>query len=562
MTDPHQGSRVGSQVGPYRLQRLLGKGGMGEVYEAYDTVKDRVVALKLLPESASHDPVFRTRLQREAHAAGRLQEPHVVPIHDFGEIDGLLFVDMRMIDGVDLRKVLKDQGAMSPARATAIVKQIASALDAAHRSGIMHRDVKPENILVTRDDFAYLVDFGIANAATDESLTELGTAVGTYAYMAPERFAAGEVTHRADVYALTCVLHECLTGAQPFQGDSVSVVITAHLNQPAPRPSSLRQGIPAGLDEVIARGMAKRPEDRYASAGELADAATDALTRAEQDQAASILQRSQAATMMAPLPPPPPPPPPQQFAATSPPPPPPPSGGAGTYPGGYQPPPPPGWGPPPQGGPGGSGGSKGPLIAVVAGAVVLLVLAAVGIWLVTKSDDPGSTTASPTSSSAAPTTSREPTRRTRTTTSEPPPTASYDQQLMGMLSGGHDGSNCKPISPPAQTAVASVDCSQNTNPGGPAYTRYSLFADRGALDAAFDEAIRVNSELLQCPGSGVESPTTWHYTETPDQVVGQVACGTYQENPDIVWTNDEKLLLADAQGPSLEDLHDWWLEFG
>ena len=199
---------------------------------------------------------------------------------------------------------------------------------------------------------------------------------------------------------------------------------------------------------------------------------------------------------------------------------------------------------------------------MVAGAVVLLVLAAVGIWLVTKSDDPGSTTASPTSSSAAPTTSREPTRRTRTTTSAPPATGSYDQQLMAMLSGGHDGSNCEPVSPPARTAVATVDCTQNTNPGGPAFTRYSLFADRGALDAAFDEAIRVNSELLECPGSGVDSPTTWHYTETPDQVVGQVACGTYNENPDIVWTNDEKLLLADAQSPNLEDLHDWWLEFG
>ncbi|PRC41636.1 serine/threonine protein kinase, partial [Mycobacterium sp. ITM-2017-0098] len=309
MTVPQQGSRVGSQVGPYQLRRLLGKGGMGEVYEAHDTAKDRVVALKLLPEGVSHDPVFRKRLQREAHAAGRLQEPHVVPIHDYGEVDGLLFVDMRMIDGTDLRRVLKEQGAMSPARATAIVRQIAAALDAAHQAGIMHRDVKPENILINRDDFAYLVDFGIANAVTDEALTELGTAVGTYAYMAPERFTNGEVTHRADVYALTCVLHECLTGAQPFQGDSVSVVITAHLNQPAPRPSQLRQGIPVGLDDVVARGMAKRAEDRFNSAGEMAAAATEALTRTEQDQAASILQHSQAATMMAPLPPPPPPPP-------------------------------------------------------------------------------------------------------------------------------------------------------------------------------------------------------------------------------------------------------------
>src|SRR5882672_1807351 len=209
-------SREGTQFGPYRLLRLIGKGGMGEVYEAEDTVKDRVVALELLPESVSHDPVFRKRLQREAHSAGRLQEPHVVPIHDYGEIDGVLYVDMRFIDGTDLRKMLSRYGPLTPARTVAIVKQMASALDAAHESGLVHRDVKPENILITRDDFAYLVDFGIANAATDEKLTELGTAVGTYAYMAPERFSNGEVTYRADVYALTCVLHECLTGGQPY----------------------------------------------------------------------------------------------------------------------------------------------------------------------------------------------------------------------------------------------------------------------------------------------------------------------------------------------------------
>ncbi|UXA12332.1 serine/threonine protein kinase [Mycobacterium sp. SMC-8] len=548
MTDPQQGSRVGSQVGPYRLRRLLGRGGMGEVYEAEDTVRDRVVALKLLPEAVSHDPVFRARLQREAHAAGRLQEPHVVPIHDYGEIDGLLFVDMRLIDGTDLRKILKEQGPMAPARATAIVRQIASALDAAHQNGILHRDVKPENILLNRDDFAYLVDFGIANAATDEALTQLGTAVGTYAYMAPERFTNGAVDHRADVYALTCVLHECLTGAQPFQGDSVSVVIAAHLNEPVPRPSALRPGVPAGLDHVIARGMAKRPEDRYASAGEMARAAADAAAGVPEDQ---------AATMMAPLPYP---------GAPTPPPPPLPQPPAGVSGFATAPPPagpPPGWAQQsPPSSPG--GGSKGPMVAfVAAGVVILLTLAALGIWLAVRPNDSTNSVASQTSSSAAPTmSSREPTRRTRTSTTPPPASASYDQQLMGLLSGGHDSSNCQPVTPPAAGTVATVDCTQAITPGGPAFTRYSLFGDKNTLDAAFREAVNVNSELLQCPGSGVESPTTWHYTDTPDQVVGQIACGTYNDNADIVWTKDEDLLLADAQGPDLEDLHDWWLEFG
>src|SRR6476661_8325133 len=242
MSEPERESRVGSRIGRYHLMRLLGKGGIGEIY-------------------------------------------------------GLLYVDMRMINGTDLRKMLKRFGPIAPARAVAIVRQVASALDAAHEAGVIHRDVKPENILITRDDFVDLVDFGIANAATDERLTELGTAVGTYAYMAPERFTNAEVTYRADIYALACVLHECLVGSQPYPGDSVSVIITAHLMEPTPRPSEMRPGIPKAFDDVIARGMAKKPDDRYASAGDLAQAANDALTSRDQDQAATILERSAAATL-------------------------------------------------------------------------------------------------------------------------------------------------------------------------------------------------------------------------------------------------------------------------
>src|SRR5262249_55696804 len=158
-----------------------------------------------------------------------LLEPHVVPIHDYGEIDGQLFVEMRLIEGTDLASVLEEQGPLSPPRAVAIIHQIASALDAAHAAGVTHRDVKPPNILVTRDEFAYLVDFGIASARSDEKLTQLGTAVGTFKYMAPERFTNVEVTHRADIYALACVLYECLTAAPPYRADSTGVLITAHM---------------------------------------------------------------------------------------------------------------------------------------------------------------------------------------------------------------------------------------------------------------------------------------------------------------------------------------------
>lgn len=578
MSDERE-SRVGSQVGPYRLRRLLGKGGMGEVYEAEDTVKDRIVALKLLPESASHDPVFRKRLQREAHSAGRLQEPHVVPIHDYGEVDGLLYVDMRMIDGTDLRKVLKRFGPMTPARAVAIVRQIASALDAAHESGVMHRDVKPENIILTRDDFAYLVDFGIANAATDEKLTELGTAVGTYAYMAPERFTNDEVTYRADVYALACVLHECLTGAQPYPGDSVSVVITAHLMQPIPKPSEERPGIPTAFDRVIAKGMAKKPEDRYASAGDLAIAANDALSQRDQDQAATILQRGQDATMPGtPIPPlmpgrpihqtpPPTTPPPTTPPPTLPPTPPPFAATPPPRPAAFHTPPPPASGPmwtaaPPP--PGASGpGNKAPWILIAAAAgVFVLVLGALGIWWLVKPGDSssssGSTTTSLETTEAPDTTTTRRTPRTTTPTEDP---QSFDSRLMAVLPRGYDDGVCQAAHPPATGALATVDCGQSSIEGGPANARYSLFADQQTLDAHFDGAVKENSELFQCPGTGIDSPTPWHYTETPGKVEGRLACGTYNNGPDLVWSKNSDLMLADAQGPNIDDLHNWWLKY-
>ncbi|QUR68808.1 serine/threonine-protein kinase PknD [Mycobacterium spongiae] len=293
-------SQAGSRFGPYRLIRLLGQGGMGEVYEAEDTRKQRVVALKLISPRYSDDAVFRARMQREADTAGRLTEPHIVPIHDYGEIDGQFFVEMRMIEGVSLRTLLTQYGPLTPARAVAIVRQVAAALDAAHSNGVTHRDVKPANIIVTGNDFAYLVDFGIARAASDPGLTQTGTAVGTYNYMAPERFTGNEVTYRADIYALACVLGECLTGAPPYRADSVERLIAAHLMEPAPQPSQLRPGrVPPALDQVIAKGMAKNPDERYVSAGDLAIAAHDALTASDQHQATTILRQGDNATLLA-----------------------------------------------------------------------------------------------------------------------------------------------------------------------------------------------------------------------------------------------------------------------
>ena len=266
----------GTPFGRYRLVELLGRGGMGDVWRAYDTVTDRVVAVKVLPAHLANDETFQERFRREARAAAGLNNPHVVPIHDFGEIDGRLFVDMRLIEGEDLGTLLTT-GPLPPRRAIKIIEQIALALFAAHRIGLVHRDVKPSNILVTEDDFAYLIDFGIARAAGESGLTDTGAAVGTWAYMAPERFSTGAADARADVYALTCVLYEALTGESPFPAKTLEQIATAHMLAPPPKPSVVRPQIPRAMDQVITTGMAKEPGQRYASTKDLATAARAAV---------------------------------------------------------------------------------------------------------------------------------------------------------------------------------------------------------------------------------------------------------------------------------------------
>ena len=210
-----------SMFGPYRLDGLIGRGGMGEVHRAFDTSQKRAVALKLLPAQLSANVEFRTRFQREAEITATLREPHVIPIHRYGEIEGRLFLDMRLVDGEDLAAVLEREGHLGPARAVAIIEQIAAALDAAHGDGLIHRDVKPSNVLVTSTrragpDFVYLVDFGIARFAAGTGMTGTGAIIGTLPYMAPERFLDGRIDHRSDVYSLACLLFEMLSGRRPF----------------------------------------------------------------------------------------------------------------------------------------------------------------------------------------------------------------------------------------------------------------------------------------------------------------------------------------------------------
>jgi serine/threonine protein kinase len=278
----------GEVFGPYRLDGLIGSGGMGEVFRAHDTGRDRVVALKRLPRQLAVDQEYRARFQRESALVAQLREPHIIPIHDYGEIDGQLYIDMRLVEGKDLAKVLA-AGPLGVSRAVDVVSQIADALDAAHAEGLVHRDVKPSNILlvgrpgpdgvtVTDRGVAYLVDFGIARAVDGPTLSAAGLAMGSSGYMAPERLTGDDWDLRVDVYSLACVLYECLVGSRPFPAKSLPAAINAHLNTPPPRPSQHRPELPVGFDEVVAAGMAKDPAQRYSSAGRLAAAARALLT--------------------------------------------------------------------------------------------------------------------------------------------------------------------------------------------------------------------------------------------------------------------------------------------
>jgi YVTN family beta-propeller protein len=281
VTDGHM--VAGATLAAYRIERLIGRGGMGDVFLADDTRLGRPVALKVVTEALAEDDRFRERLLRESRLAASLDHPNVVPIYDAGDADGRLFIAMRYVSGLDLKALLRAEGPLEPDRAVAIVGQVASALDAAHRRELVHRDVKPSNVLLDRQDgpeHAYLADFGIMQSGRGNAAFD-GQLLGTVDYVAPEQIRGDEVDGRADQYALGCLLFECLTGTLPFPRGSDVATIYAHLEEPPPRVSERREGLPRPLDAVLARAMAKEPAGRYGTCSELIDAARAALGLAE-----------------------------------------------------------------------------------------------------------------------------------------------------------------------------------------------------------------------------------------------------------------------------------------
>ena len=270
----------GTVFAGYEIDGIAGEGGMGRVYRATEIALARPVALKLIADDFAGDRRFRERFQRESMLAASIDHPNVIPIYEAGEVDGELYIAMRFVDGTDLLAAVVREGPLEPERAVKIITQVASALDAAHRRGLVHRDVKPGNVLLTgEDEHAYLTDFGLVKTLTGEApgMTTAGHFVGTLDYSSPEAIQGGDADARSDVYSLGCVLYYVLTRTSPFLRDSNVGTMFAHVNEPPPSLLEARPELPPALGPVVERALAKQPDDRQQTAGEFAREAQAAL---------------------------------------------------------------------------------------------------------------------------------------------------------------------------------------------------------------------------------------------------------------------------------------------
>jgi serine/threonine-protein kinase len=266
-----------SQIAGYRIEGVAGRGGMGVVYRAQHMHLGRTVALKLLNPELAASEEFRERFIREARAAAELEHPNIVPVYDAGEVEGRLYLAMKYIEGTDLAHLLEEHGPMAPERTMQVMDQLATALDAAHRHGLIHRDVKPANALLEGDRL-YLTDFGLTRRVdSTRPLTATGRAVGTAAYLAPEQIRGEPLDHRVDVYALGCVMFQCLTGKPPYLRDTDMLIMWAHVGAEPPSLSAERPELPSTVDRVIKKALAKSREERYDTCGELVNEMKRAL---------------------------------------------------------------------------------------------------------------------------------------------------------------------------------------------------------------------------------------------------------------------------------------------
>jgi serine/threonine protein kinase len=573
--------------GRYELRGVIGQGAQGKVFRAWDPVLQREVAIKVLAPDLAEEPNFRERFRREALTTARLTDPHVIPVFDSGDLRGQLYLVMAVIAGVDLAKLLHRDGPISPDRTVRVIEALASALDTAHAAGLVHRDVKPSNVLISDRGHIYLIDFGIAHDTAATQITQTGTRIGTLAYMAPERFEAGKIDARGDVYSLACVLYECLTGEVPFPATTVEQLIAAHLIQDPPRPSERRLGVPTGLDQVVACGMAKNPEQRYRTATELATAARDALSSAAApvDQPPSTptepSSQTRAPTVQPTVPTAPVEPTPGPHSSMTPPPatsPPPATQAADTVLAAPTPPatlsfdlvqPAQDIGQrPARLAPTGPALPPEPVrpthprirrlgrtkLMLAAVALVVTVAAVVVIVVESQSHPHGgiATSTATTTSTATPTTT---------------PTVDPESRLLTLVPAD---AMCSREDFTLETgSLAETLCFGDSPPWGPGRLWYALFPDQATLDREFNmysspRPESTSERLVPCPGMG-QSPQYWHRAATPQQNEGKIACMADPGNPShgvVVWTIDSELLFGNGQvsggGSTLAQVFQWW----
>jgi serine/threonine-protein kinase len=555
-------TRIGTVFAGYRVESLLGRGGMSVVYLAEHVRLGRKVALKVLASPLAGDEHYRERFIRESQRAADLDHPNVIPIYDAGEIeggdaDGLLYIAMRYVDGSDLRALLKREGQLSVGRTIFMLEQVAAALDAAHDKALIHRDVKPSNVLVAEpSEHVYLTDFGVAKQTTAPDLTRTGMFIGTVEYAAPEQIEGLALDGRTDVYALGCVLYECLAGRPPFDREAEVAVMHAHLATPPPKLTDVRPDLPKELDRVIARAMAKSRDDRFESASDLLNAAhasvlqrrapvtQPAVEHAPEPEASSGVEPpAQTPPPAAPEPPAPVPSVVEPVAAVSVPPsvesasqpPAPPAPPSGTDSGAAVPAPaaPPRRGPP----------NWIVTALLVAGAAAA---AAVVAYRVARDDSPNSSGATPTTEAVAPT--------------------SLDALVPAQL-----WKDCAVQSQPAPGAEQTAVCTQADdlavqNP--PDLWQISIYPDESALDNAYT-AERDAAGVKQggrCDGTRWGGAGTWVHPGNPPKPGGERFCYFDGDDAVMVWTHQklgqpnhrDMLAIAREGGTDHAGLFSWW----
>lgn len=553
------GVEPGSELAGYRIERVLAAGGMGTVYLAHDPVLPRFDALKVLSTELSKDPSLRERFTRESDTGAALHHPNIVSIYSRGEAeDGQLWIAMQYVAGTDAEAALA-AGAMTPARGLRIVREVAKALDYAHRLNVVHHDVKPSNILLANDidsddEHVLLSDFGISRVIGQADTTGDAPLTLSLAYAAPEAIAGSAIDGSADIYSLGCTLFRLLTNKHVFsQADGTSALVEAHLRQVPPRISDFLSGSSPQLDSVIAKALAKDPDQRFNSAREFAAAATDALHHAlpyggtphemNRDSATAIGTDRPAARASTPESP--------RAAGST-------TGNRGHIAGPRQSSPAPpmgGWAHPGRAprhfGPASRGMSltdlrgRARLVWVVAATAAVIALVAGLIHALTRSFPPAELPAAPPPSPVQPAPIK--------------PDPSAQARLLTLLPRGYPPGTCSPGGVTSRS-TATMLCGLNTDPGGPTSAVYTIARDTTALKTELDGVVHSAAPAV-CPPN-ILSPGPWHRVETPTVSVGLVFCGIRFGKTLVAWTNEPERLLceteADAGGPPLDQLFGWW----